>query len=224
MAGTKVNLLVVDDDASLRMSLSHIFAAFGHRVRCAADGFSALSELRLEVPDIILSDLNMPGMSGFELLSVVRRRFPSIKVIAMSSAFAIDDIPLGVAAHAFYQKGSNLGHLLEMVEGMTTPEAPQLAQTGQHSGAYLGGADWTQLSRREQILCSLARSASGPFHSCRWRPRSRCTKRTAFTATARSITRSSSPCIPPLRRGRSHKQAIRTVWMPPERQAQDSCS
>src|SRR3984885_14461880 len=135
-----VNLLVVDDDASLRMSLSHIFAAFGHRVRCAADGFSALSELRVEVPDIILSDLNMPGMSGFEFLSVVRRRFPSIKVIAMSSAFAVGDVPLGVAADAFYQKGSNLGHLLEMVEGMTMPEGPPPPQpAGPGAPPFVGG-------------------------------------------------------------------------------------
>jgi CheY-like chemotaxis protein len=119
MLDARVNLLVVDDDAALRMSLSHIFAAFGHRVRCAADGFSALSELRVGVPDVILSDLNMPGMSGFEFLSVVRRRFPTVKVIAMSSAFAVDDIPLGVAADAFYQKGSNLASLLQIMEGMT---------------------------------------------------------------------------------------------------------
>ena len=53
----------------------------------AEDGFSALAEIRKEVPDILLSDLNMPRMSGFELLSVVRRRFPSIRTIAMSGAF-----------------------------------------------------------------------------------------------------------------------------------------
>src|ERR1700691_4261647 len=109
MPKATVNLLVVDDDAALRMSLSHIFAAFGHHVRCAADGFSALSELRMEVPDVILSDLNMPGMSGFEFLSVVRRRFPTVRVIAMSSAFLVDALQAGVAADAFYQKGSNLG-------------------------------------------------------------------------------------------------------------------
>src|ERR1700678_701779 len=124
MREATVNLLVVDDDAGLRMSLSHIFGAFGHRVRCAADGFSALSELRVEVPDIILSDLNMPGMSGFEFLSVVRRRFPAIKVIAMSSAFAVGGIPIGVAADAFYQKGSNLRSLLQIMEGMTLPATP----------------------------------------------------------------------------------------------------
>lgn len=42
MPKATMNLLVVEDDAALRTSLSHIFASFGHRVRCAADGFSAI--------------------------------------------------------------------------------------------------------------------------------------------------------------------------------------
>jgi CheY-like chemotaxis protein len=126
MPNAKVNLLVVDDDSALRVLLSQIFTASGHHVRAAADGFSALSELRLRIPDIILSDLNMPGMSGFEFLSVVRRRFPAIRVIAMSSVFPVDGLPVGVAADAFYQKGSNLGSLLQIMEGMTSAEQPSL--------------------------------------------------------------------------------------------------
>src|ERR1700688_3375095 len=103
MPQANVRLLIVDDEPSARMLLSHIFAELGHSVRSAEDGFSALFEIRQEIPDIILSDLNMPGMSGFEFLSVVRRRFPSIKVIAMSSAvFPVDGVPPGVAADAFY--------------------------------------------------------------------------------------------------------------------------
>jgi CheY-like chemotaxis protein len=58
------------------MLLAHIFTELEHSVRSAEDGFSALVEIRQEIPDIVLSDLNMPGMSGVEFLSVVRRRFP----------------------------------------------------------------------------------------------------------------------------------------------------
>ena len=223
MAGTKVNLLVVEDDAALRMSLSHIFAAFGHRVRCAADGFSALSELRVDVPDIILSDLNMPGMSGFEFLSVVRRRFPSIKVIAMSSAFAIDDIPLGVAADAFYQKGSNLGHLLQIVEGMTTPEVPQsLKPAGtaapiwvERTGHGFPGGTNIMLTCPECLRAfpQLSLETPLPVHetNCIY-----CNSAFDYAVV--------QPMDPVLRGGRSQKQAISALLIPPERQAQDNFS
>lgn len=119
MPNAKINLLVVDDEPSIRMLMSHIFTQLGHRVRTAEDGFSALLEIRQEVPDVILSDLNMPGMSGFELLSIVRRRFPSIQVIAMSGAFSGPAVPAGVAAHAFYEKATSLVDLLQIVNAFT---------------------------------------------------------------------------------------------------------
>ena len=88
-------------------------------MRSAVDGFSALSEIRQEAPEILLSDLNMPGMSGFELLSVVRRRFPAMQVIAMSGAFSGNGVPPGVAADAFYEKGIGVASLLQIVKTMT---------------------------------------------------------------------------------------------------------
>ena len=118
----KANILIVEDDVPSRELLSVILAESGYRVRSVEDGFSVLVEIRNKIPDILLSDLNMPGMSGFELLSVVRRRFPAIQVIAMSGAFSGDGIPPGVAADAFYGKGTNVGSLLQIVEAMTHPE------------------------------------------------------------------------------------------------------
>ena len=84
----KRSSIIVDDDVSVRESLTELFTDFGLSVRSAEDGSSALFEIRQEVPDIILSDLNMPRMSGCEFLSLVRRRFPAIRVIAMSGAFS----------------------------------------------------------------------------------------------------------------------------------------
>lgn len=223
MPKATVNLLVVEDDAALRMSLSHIFAAFGHHVRCAADGFSALSELRVEVPDVILSDLNMPGMSGFEFLSVVRRRFPTVKVIAMSSAFAVDDIPLGVAADAFYQKGSNLGSLLQIMEGMTTPaplppfthsSAPAPIWVECNGQAAPGGA-YIMLTCPECLRAfpQLSVETPLPVHetNCTY-----CNSAFAYAIVA--------PAEPVLRGGRSQKQAIPPLLIPPDRQAQDNFS
>jgi CheY-like chemotaxis protein len=118
MSGQKAKLLVVDDAESIRTSISHLLAEIGYSVRSAEGGFSALRELRHEIPDVLLSDLNMPGMCGFELLRVVRQRFPSIQVIAMSGAFSGDEVPSGVAADAFYQKGSSMGALLQIIESL----------------------------------------------------------------------------------------------------------
>ena len=124
------SILVVDDDPTLRTALAQLFTQMGHEVRSASDGFSALCELRKKVPDLMLSDLNMPGMSGFELLSVVRRRFPQTNVIAMSG----DALPPGVVADAFYQKGTTLGLLLQAAQslvarGDSTPLRPSDALT-----------------------------------------------------------------------------------------------
>jgi len=115
------SILIVDDEPAIRMSLSHLLAEIGYSVRSAQDGFSALVEIWKEIPDIILSDLNMPGMSGFELLSVIRRRFPSIRVIAMSGAFCRDDGSTEIAADAFYQKGGGVGSLLESIRDLPLP-------------------------------------------------------------------------------------------------------
>jgi len=78
---------------------------------------------------MLISDLNMPGMSGFELLSVVRRRYPEIPVIAMSGAFAGSAIPDGVPADAFYQKGNGIDFLLKTLKSVAQRGAPDRKQT-----------------------------------------------------------------------------------------------
>jgi CheY-like chemotaxis protein len=116
MHTTLSKLLIVDDEPVVRESLSLALAEIGYRVRSAEDGFSALRAMQDEVPELLLTDLNMPHMSGFELLSVVRRRFPAIRTIAMSGWFSGDEAPSGIAADGFYQKGSSIAALLRIME------------------------------------------------------------------------------------------------------------
>lgn len=111
-------VLVVDDDASIRKSMTMLLNASGYEISTAEDGFDALLQLRVPPPpDVIISDLNMPRMSGFEFLSVVRRRFPEIPVIAISGAYESGEhVPGGVIADAFYPKGQHHpGKLLSTV-------------------------------------------------------------------------------------------------------------
>jgi CheY-like chemotaxis protein len=122
MPELKASLLVVDDEPLVRTSLSQLFVADGHSVRSAAEGLSALAEIRRELPEILISDLNMPGMSGFELLSVVRCQFPEIQVIAMSGAYSGLEVPSGVFADAFFQKGAGTDSLLEILRSLPHPD------------------------------------------------------------------------------------------------------
>jgi CheY-like chemotaxis protein len=108
------DILIVDDDPVLLSVLSELFAEHGYTVRTAHDGFLALALIRIQVPNFFLSDLNMPRMSGFELLSIVRRRFPSIAAIAMSGDFSAASASPGIAADAFYAKGS--GSVFRLIE------------------------------------------------------------------------------------------------------------
>jgi CheY-like chemotaxis protein len=128
MPGQKTKVLLVDDDGDLRKVLAALLTQCGYSVRTARDGFRALHELREEVPEILISDLNMPEMSGFELLSVVRRRFPAIRVIAMSGAFAGEAVPLCVAAEAFYEKGTSPRALLAFLTQLADLEVGKNVQ------------------------------------------------------------------------------------------------
>jgi CheY-like chemotaxis protein len=121
----KHEILVVDDEVTVRDTLALVLRSSGYEVSTAINGFDALLQLKRKLPAIVLSDLNMPQMSGFEFLSVVRRRFPQISVIAMSGAYhAGESVPGGVIADAFYAKGhSNPEALLRMVSGLIRTSA-----------------------------------------------------------------------------------------------------
>jgi CheY-like chemotaxis protein len=106
----KHEVMVVDDNNAVRESIGSMLAAAGYDVITAENGLDALLLLRSAFPTVIISDLNMPKMSGFEFLSVVRRRFPHISVIAMSGAYPQGEaVPGGVIADSFYAKGGSSG-------------------------------------------------------------------------------------------------------------------
>jgi DNA-binding NtrC family response regulator len=88
-------VLIVDDDAIVRESLRDALASDGLHVRCVESAASALATLDGAPPDVLLTDVRMPGMDGLELLSVLRERAPQIDVILMT---AFDDMPTVVTA------------------------------------------------------------------------------------------------------------------------------
>jgi len=123
-AGHQRRILVVDDDSAVRETLMLLLARAGYSVAGAQSAFEALEQIKNAAPDVLLCDLEMPNMSGFEFLSIVRSRFPRIAVIAMSGTFG-SDLPEAVLADGFYGKGHrNPSDLFRMVAGVLAPTAP----------------------------------------------------------------------------------------------------
>ena len=79
-------ILVVDDDDSIRKLLVAWCMHLGHVVVGSSNGYSALEMLATFIPDLIITDLSMPVMSGFEFIEHVRNnaRFRQTKIIILS--------------------------------------------------------------------------------------------------------------------------------------------
>ncbi len=121
--GSKAQILVVDDEASIRESLGMLLTSVGYDVAIAENGVSAVSHLGRRVPDLIVTDLNMPEMSGMELISHVRRQYPSMLIVAMSGGYQGDAVPAGIIADRYYPKGQHPHNLLTVIASLIESRA-----------------------------------------------------------------------------------------------------
>ena len=116
--GEKKKILVVDDEDSLRTVLSTELASEGYDVETAADGDDAITEMDKKVFDLILLDIKMPRMNGFEVLKHVKEKHPRTKVIMLTGFAdlknAIESKKLG--AEDFVSKPYDLVDLLTTIE------------------------------------------------------------------------------------------------------------
>jgi two-component system chemotaxis sensor kinase CheA len=116
-------VLVVEDSFTSRSLLKHILQSAGYRVETAVDGLDALSALRRARFDVLVSDIDMPKLNGFDLTSTVRRdpalgHLPVVLVTALASP---GDRARGmeVGANAYVVKSSfDQSNLLEVVKGL----------------------------------------------------------------------------------------------------------
>ena len=80
-----ITLLVVDDEMVMRNLLEKILSRDGYKVLLAENGEQALEVLETERVDIVISDMKMPRMSGFELLKTLKQEHPNVAVIMMTA-------------------------------------------------------------------------------------------------------------------------------------------
>jgi CheY-like chemotaxis protein len=112
------SILVVDDEEALRTVLSSELSGEGYQVESAGDGDEAISIIEKKQFDLVLLDIKMPKVDGFEVLKFIKKSFPAIKVI-MLTAFAdlknaIESKKLG--AEDFISKPYDLVDLLTTIE------------------------------------------------------------------------------------------------------------
>lgn len=77
-------VLLADDDRAMREFVQRALQADGHLVTLAEDGAEALQRVEAERFDLLISDLDMPGLDGFALVSRVAGRQPQLRIILMS--------------------------------------------------------------------------------------------------------------------------------------------
>lgn len=117
-------ILLVDSDEALLLRCSDALQAEGSEVITARNGFEALNILRGAHPDLLITELNLPHMSGFELLSVVRKRFPLIALIATSSESTAITVPREAICDGFVPKSTNFLPELTKEAGALISESP----------------------------------------------------------------------------------------------------
>jgi CheY-like chemotaxis protein len=78
-------VLVADDDLGIRHSLAELLEAEGCRVETASDGAEALARIESGHFDVVITDVVMPNMDGYELFTTVRKRFPDLPILMMTA-------------------------------------------------------------------------------------------------------------------------------------------
>ncbi len=115
---SKGSILVVDDEANARMALAELLRDENYTVHTAADAFKALGKFHDVAPDVVVSDLKMPGMSGLELLEKIRESDHACEFVVMTAFGAVDSAVAAMRAGAFdyLTKPVNFDELVLQIE------------------------------------------------------------------------------------------------------------
>ena len=112
-------VLIADDEPNIVLSLEFLMKREGHAVSVARDGPSALEAIRAGRPDLVLLDVMMPGLSGFEVCQAVRadEALAGVKILMLSAKGRDTDIAKGNAmgADAYMTKPFSTRELAEKV-------------------------------------------------------------------------------------------------------------
>jgi DNA-binding NtrC family response regulator len=114
----KARILIVDDEANARTALAELIRDEGYACETAADGFKALPKLEEFAPDLLLTDLKMPGMDGMQLMRKARELDPEIVTVVMTAHGVVETAVAAMREGAadYLTKPINVDELLIVID------------------------------------------------------------------------------------------------------------
>lgn len=114
---TLTNIMVVEDNSRARYALmAYLSLQAGVRITAeASNGLEAISKIKSSLPDIVIIDMHMPVMDGLEATKIIKKRWPKVKVIALTMYKIYQSEALSAGADAFVVKGCSTAELVSTV-------------------------------------------------------------------------------------------------------------
>jgi len=115
-----MNILIVDDDLETADLLEASLSLWGYSASKANNGIQALEMLRQNSYDVVITDAQMPGMSGFELCKEIRSRWPQMFIIGITGALEVTKFR-EAGANVFFRKPFHLDELPSILKNIQPP-------------------------------------------------------------------------------------------------------
>jgi two-component system, cell cycle sensor histidine kinase and response regulator CckA len=151
------HILVVEDSPTQSLMLSHVLEDAGFKVCAAPDGFAAITSLNAHLPQLVISDITMPGMDGYQLCRAIRadERFENLPVLLLTKLEDEEKVLAGLeaGADAFISKPFDNARLLARVSELIDGSRQQKdASTGDDDTVLFARKKYRILANRSRIL------------------------------------------------------------------------
>lgn len=160
----RVQILVVDDESSARSGLVELLREEGYEVRGAADAFKALGMVEAGVPDLLITDVHMPGMDGTSLMAKVQEEHPEVGVIVMTAYSTVERAVAAMqqGADDYLTKPIRFDELLVVVERLLAHRetARELEEFRRASDAKSPALGWVGQSKASRNVLDLIRQVA----------------------------------------------------------------
>ena len=170
-----MNILLVEDEVSLAMIVKDALEEEGYEVAIARDGLEGLEQYFREHPALIIADVMMPEVDGFEMVRRIRRMDKEVPVLFLSARSSVDDIVFGfgLGANDYLRKPFSLRELIARVKALTVKSLSEPVAVIYHElGLYtfcpstqtlqIGGEEIELSFRESEFLRLLCESGTLP--------------------------------------------------------------